>query len=156
MSSALTRKARRTVSISLLLIILILRLCHTMLESKLRPAHACRWRMILMSRNKKWQHSKYWFRDKLLKTDVFGEIISRDRYLILLKMLHSIDNNQKSSDCLQKISSILSRLEKSFRNSFYSFQNLCQDQNLLLFKHRLSFKQYIRTKEADLALKRTY
>jgi len=108
---------------------------------------------LLMSRNKKLRLSEYWSRDKLLKTDIFSEIMRRDRYLILLKMLHFVDNAQQSSDRLQKISSISSRLQKSFENSFYPFQNLCIDESLLLFKGRLSFKQYIPAKRSRFGIK---
>ena len=111
---------------------------------------------LLMSRNKKLRLSEYWSRDKLLKTDIFSEIMRRDRYLILLKMLHFVDNTQQSSDRLQKISSISSRLQKSFKNSFYPFQNLCTDESLLLFKGRLSFKQYIPAKRSRFGIKTYY
>lgn len=38
----------------------------------------------LMTRNKKLSLAEYWSRDKLLRSDIFGEIMSRDRYLLLL------------------------------------------------------------------------
>ena len=47
---------------------------------------------LLMSSTKKLRLNEYWSRDKLLKTDIFSEIMRRDRYLILLKMLHFVDN----------------------------------------------------------------
>jgi len=42
---------------------------------------------ILMSRNKKLSHSEYWANDELLRTRIFGEIMSRDQFLYLLKIL---------------------------------------------------------------------
>ncbi|XP_035739245.1 piggyBac transposable element-derived protein 4-like [Vespa mandarinia] len=108
---------------------------------------------LLMLRNKKLRLSEYWSRDKLLQTDIFSEIMCRDRYLVLLKMLHFVENNLKSSDRLQKISSVSSRLKKSFKNSFHPFQNLCIDESLLLYKGRLSFKQYIPAKRSRFDIK---
>lgn len=47
---------------------------------------------LLMSRNKKLSYCEYWS-NKLLKSKVFGEIMSRDRFLYLLKILHFNTNN---------------------------------------------------------------
>ena len=88
--------------------------------------------ILLMTRNKKLGLSEHWSRDKLLKTDIFREIMYRDRYLVLLKMLHFEDNNKSSSDRLQKNSRIPSRLQKLSKNSFYPFQNLRIEESLLL------------------------
>ncbi|XP_063974309.1 LOW QUALITY PROTEIN: piggyBac transposable element-derived protein 4-like [Diachasmimorpha longicaudata] len=77
----------------------------------------------------------------------------RDRYLVLLKMLHFEDDNQNSSDRMKKIITVSSRLQKSFKNSFYPFQNLCIDESFLLYKGRLSFKQYIPAKRSRFGIK---
>jgi len=47
------------------------------------------------------------------------------------------------ADKLYKIREIYNMLRQSFKNAFYSFQDLCIDENLLLYKGGLSFKQYI-------------
>nr|XP_046473271.1 piggyBac transposable element-derived protein 4-like [Neodiprion pinetum] len=107
---------------------------------------------LLMSRNKKLALREYWSKDKLLKSDIFSEIMCRDRYLVLLKMLHFSDDNQNSCDRLQKISSVSSRLQKSFKDLFYPFQNLCIHESLLLYKGKLSFKQYIPTKRSRFGI----
>ncbi|XP_015185818.1 PREDICTED: piggyBac transposable element-derived protein 4-like [Polistes dominula] len=103
---------------------------------------------LLMSRNKKLRLSEYWSRDRLLKSDTFTDIMSRYRYLTILQKLHFVNHNEKSSDRLHKISSVYNKLQKSFKDSFSPFQNLCIDESLLLFKGRLSFKQYISSKRS--------
>ncbi|KAL6417032.1 hypothetical protein ACFW04_014740 [Cataglyphis niger] len=108
---------------------------------------------LLMSRNKKLRLSEYWSRDKLLKSDIFTDIMSRDRYLTILQKLHFVNHNEKSSDRLHKISSVCNKLQKSFKDSFSPFQNLCIDESLLLFKGRLSFKQYIPSKRSRFGIK---
>lgn len=40
---------------------------------------------LLMSRLKKNSYSEYWSRNRLIKTDTFSSIMSRDRYLNILK-----------------------------------------------------------------------
>jgi len=48
-----------------------------------------------------------------------------------------------NADRLYKIRKIYNMLRQSFKNAFYSFQDLCIDESLLLYKGGLSFKQYI-------------
>ena len=46
--------------------------------------------------------SMYWFKDTLILTSVFGQLISRDRFLFLLRFLHcaaNINYNLQDSDC---------------------------------------------------------
>ena len=42
---------------------------------------------LLMTRNKKLSLAEYWSKDKLLRSDIFGELMTRDRYFKLLQML---------------------------------------------------------------------
>lgn len=37
-------------------------------------------------------------------------------------------------------------LRQGFKNAFYSFENLCIDESLLLYKDKLYLKQYISSK----------
>ena len=97
---------------------------------------------LLMSRNKKLSHYEYWSHDELLRSNIFGQIMSRDRFLYLLKMLHFNTNDMNvDSDRIYKIREICDMLRQSFRDTFYPFQDLCIDESLLLYKGRLSFKQ---------------
>lgn len=62
---------------------------------------------MLMSRNKKLSHSEYWANDELLRSRIFGEIMSRDRFLYLLKILHfNTNDTQANVDRLYKIREI--------------------------------------------------
>jgi len=107
-----------------------------------------------MSRNKKLSHSEYWANDELLRTRIFGEIISRDRFLYLLKILHFNTNDmQANGDRLHKIWKVCDKLRESFRNALHPFQDLCIDESLLLYKGRLSFKQYIPSKRNRFRIK---
>lgn len=109
---------------------------------------------MLMSRNKKLSHFEYWSNDKLLRNRIFGEIMSRDRFLYLLKILHFNTNDvQANGDRLYKIREICDMLRGSFQNALYPFQHLCVDESLLLYKGRLSFKQYIPSKRNRFGIK---
>lgn len=58
---------------------------------------------LLMTRNKKLSLAEYWSKDKLLCSDIFGEIMTRDRYFKLLQMLHFTDDVDQTNDRLYKI-----------------------------------------------------
>lgn len=50
---------------------------------------------ILMARNKKLQICEYWSTNDLLRQDIFGKCMSRDRYLLILRCIHFCDNTQQ-------------------------------------------------------------
>ncbi|KAG5867349.1 hypothetical protein JTB14_038395 [Gonioctena quinquepunctata] len=109
---------------------------------------------LLMPLTKKQRINDYWSTDSFLLTPAFGQIMPRDRYLLLLKMLHFGDNdNPNQNDKLFKIRLILDHLRQCFTNSFEPFQNVCIDESLMLFKGRISFKQYIPSKRHRFGIK---
>ncbi|KAG8238671.1 hypothetical protein J437_LFUL018385 [Ladona fulva] len=101
---------------------------------------------MLMPRARKLALHEYWSREALVKTPIFGEFMSRDRYLTILRMLHFSDNIPNSGDRLHKIRPVVDYLRATFRHTLVPFQNLCIDESLMLFKGRLFFKQYIPSK----------
>lgn len=108
---------------------------------------------LLMSRVKKLHYSEYWTKDKFLRTDIFGRIINRDRYVFLLRMLYFSEITTTTFDKLVKIREFCNKLRLSFQNNFNPFCNICIDESLLLYKGRLSFKQYIPSKRNRFGIK---
>ncbi|KAG8238845.1 hypothetical protein J437_LFUL018294, partial [Ladona fulva] len=109
---------------------------------------------LLMPRTKKLSLNDYWSRDVLIRTPIFGELMSRDRYLMILRMLHFSNNNVPSDgDRLHKIRPVVDPLRRAFKNTLVPFQNLCIDESLMLFKGRLFFKQYIPSKRNKFGIK---
>jgi len=109
--------------------------------------------LFVMTRNKKLSLVEYWSVDKLLRSDVFGEIMARDRYFKLLAMLHFNHDLTSTNDQLHKIRNVVDMLRKAFSKLFYPYQQLCIDESLLLYKGRLSFKQYIPSKRSRFGIK---
>jgi len=102
---------------------------------------------MLMARNKKLDISEYWSTDPLLYSPIFGKIMSRNRFQLLLRYIHFCNNkNQVTNDRLFKIDMVLQDIKNNFRSAMVPFQNLVIDESLVLWKGRLSFKQFIRTK----------
>lgn len=65
----------------------------------------------LMTKNKRLSLAEHWSKEKLLRSDIFGKVISRDYYLLLLQMLYFIDNHVSNFDCLHKICKIIDELQ---------------------------------------------
>lgn len=108
----------------------------------------------LIARNPKLSLSDCWSRDCLLNTPIFSDTISRDRYLLLLRLLHFCDNEQQEpGDRLFKLDAVLSELRMCFRENFIPFRNLCIDETMIPFKGRLSFRQFVKGKKHKFGVK---
>ncbi|XP_025195976.1 piggyBac transposable element-derived protein 4-like, partial [Melanaphis sacchari] len=109
---------------------------------------------MLMVRNKKLEIADYWSTDPLLNSPIFGKTMSRNRFQLLLRYIHFCNNNnQIKNDCLFKIDMVLQDIKNNFRSAMVPFQNLVIDESLVLWKGRLSFKQFIRTKRHRFGVK---
>uniref|UniRef100_A0A2H8TWM1 PiggyBac transposable element-derived protein 4 n=1 Tax=Melanaphis sacchari TaxID=742174 RepID=A0A2H8TWM1_9HEMI len=109
---------------------------------------------ILMSRNKKLDIKDYWSTDPLLSSPIFRQITSRNKYLLLLQMLHFCNNdNQEKRNRLFKLDIILDEIHTNFKAGMVPFQNIVIDESLVLWKDRLSFKQFIKTKRHRFGIK---
>lgn len=80
--------------------------------------------------------------------------MSRDRYFLLLRMLHFSNNDEKiPRDRLSKIQIPFQEITKNVKDAMIPFENLEIDESLVLWKGRLSFKQFIKTKRHWFGIK---
>ncbi|KAL4125856.1 hypothetical protein QTP88_010096 [Uroleucon formosanum] len=109
---------------------------------------------MLMARNKKLEIQDYWSMDPLSHQPIFGKYMSRNRYQIILQMLHFSQNeDQVPRDRLAKVRMPLKEITKNFKEAMVPFENLAIDESLVLWKGRLSFKQFIKTKRHRFGIK---
>lgn len=109
---------------------------------------------MLMGAVKKGRIKDYWSTDHLIATPIFGEIMSRDRFLAIMKALHFNDNeNQPDGDRLYKIRPVVSNLNRKFQSCINPYQNLCIDESVMPWKGRLVFKQYLPKKRHRFGVK---
>lgn len=83
---------------------------------------------------------------------IFPATMSCRRYEQILRNL-CCSGDEKSNDRLQKILPLLNALLKNFQDACYPNEVLSLDESLLLFRGRLSFRQYIKGKAAKYGIK---
>ena len=98
----------------------------------------------------------YWSTDIYYSTPAFSKIMKRDRFYLILKFLH-FNNNEtvdpENPDWLHKVRPLIELLRERFRKVYSPGKNLSVDESLVLYKGRLKFKQYIKTKRARFGIK---
>ena len=100
----------------------------------------------------------YWSSDPLLKMPIFNTVMTRNRFQIILSFLHFANNanydaNDPKRDKLFKIRPIMDCLISKFKSVYMPGEHISIDEELLLWKGRLSFKQYIANKRSRFGIK---
>ncbi|XP_022904015.2 piggyBac transposable element-derived protein 4-like [Onthophagus taurus] len=110
--------------------------------------------LLLAARHRKNKLVENWSTDELLHTPIFGKVMSRNRFQMILRMLHFADNaEQIQGDSFHKLRRVFEKIKTSFAHNFSPFQNFVIDESLVLFKGRLLFKQFIKTKRHRFGIK---
>lgn len=87
---------------------------------------------------------------------IFPATMSGRRFQILLRTFSChmpITKADKEADKLARIKPLLQLLLKSFNDAYVPFKQLSLDESLLLWRGRLSFRQYIKNKAAKYGIK---
>ena len=113
---------------------------------------------LLMGIVKKPELSDYWSTNALLKGSVFNSVMPRNRYQTILRFLHFADNSQfdpndPERDRLYKVRPLVDHLVSKFKSTYIPEKEISVDEELLLWKGRLVFKQYIPLKRARFRIK---
>lgn len=99
----------------------------------------------------------YWTKDRLLSTPVFSNLMSRDRFTILLRFLHFNDNNQLPNGALERrkymVSPITDLLNQRFKELYVPEKHISLDESLLKWLGNLSWKIFIPAKRARFGMK---
>lgn len=110
--------------------------------------------VLLMALVRKNTVKEYWSRDPMFFTPFFHTLFSQDRFLLILRSLHITDPNSIiPRDPLGKIRPVISSLTNSFKQVFTPYRKLCIDESLMLWKGRLSFRQFIPSKRSRFGIK---
>ncbi|KAG0418926.1 hypothetical protein HPB47_004500, partial [Ixodes persulcatus] len=101
----------------------------------------------------------YWSKRRVIETPVFGEVMSKSRFILLMKFLHFANNEDDAGEVgqarqkLRKIWPVLSLMKDRFKASYMPEENISIDESLMLYKGRLSWKQFLPLKRSRFGVK---
>jgi len=109
---------------------------------------------LLMGIDRKPGIPDYWSNSPLFYNSTFPNTMSRNRYQIIHKFLHFADNAKiDNQDRLYKIRPIFEYLVDRFQQCYIPEKEISIDEQLMLHKGNLNFKQYIPNKRAKFGIK---
>ena len=132
-----------------------------------RHARAASWKPVTIPEMKKFlaiyflsgivrksQVEQYWSTDSYSQTPGFGSIMSRDHFLAILQFLHFANNETaQAGDRLAMLRPLTDMLTGIFQDLYVPCQCVSIDEELILYKGRLLFKQYIPSKRSRFGVK---
>ena len=95
----------------------------------------------------------YWSRDSLYSFPVFSKVMSRNKFQLMIRFWHFVDNEKVSCGRLNKIKPILDHLNSTMDEIYYPGKNLSIDESMMLWRGRLVFRQYIKNKRHKYGVK---
>lgn len=95
----------------------------------------------------------YWSTNKLYNVNFWRSHMSRNRFQLLLRYFHLVDNSIPSEDRLYKVRPILNHFNNIMRENYVPDKNICIDESMMLWRGRLFFRQYIKNKKHKYGIK---
>lgn len=96
----------------------------------------------------------YWSQNGMYYHPIFGKTMSRTRFELILRFLCFYDaDTDPTNSKLHKIDQILTHLLANFRSAFSPGCDLALDEAMVLWRGRLSFRQYIKNKRHKYGIK---
>ena len=100
----------------------------------------------------------YWSKTEVLETPIFAKLMSMRRYCEIQQFLHFSDNetydaNTHPQPKLNKIWPVLDIITKKCSSLYIPERDVTIDKSLMLYKGRLSWKQYLPLKRARFGIK---
>jgi len=99
----------------------------------------------------------YFSKSRVISTTGFADIISRERFELICKVLHFIDNESiptyQGPPRLFKIYPVICHLNIKFQTLYLPNQNIAIDESLTLWKGRLSIRHFLPLKASKFGIK---
>lgn len=108
--------------------------------------------LMVMGINKLPNLHLYWSKKKCYRNEYIVNLMTRDRFLLLLKFWHFSDNFD-NGDKLYKIRNVLDILSNSFTEILRPGRFMVIDETMIAWKGRLKFRQYIKNKAHKYGIK---
>ena len=87
----------------------------------------------------------YWSTDRMIETPIYGKVMSRNRFEIILSYLHFNDSEKRSPMCddrLYKVRPIIDHFVAKFREMYNPHENISIDEGMLSWRGQLGFRVY--------------
>lgn len=98
--------------------------------------------------------SDYWSRDEIIGHPFPRTIMSRNRFELLLQMVHfSQQDEANKSNRLHRVSKLIDKLNENFKKHYIPGEDLCIDESVVPFRGRLIFRQYNKQKRHKYGIK---
>lgn len=102
--------------------------------------------------------SMYWSTEPMYNFQFVGKIMSRDKFLRILRFLHFSDEdndkiNGKDIDATYKIQPVIDMLLPRFQSAYRPGRNIVVNESVIPWKDRLPFEECISNKRATFGLK---
>ena len=109
---------------------------------------------LIMGVVEKPEYHMYWKRQHTFATPIFSQLMRRDRFEQLRKMVHFSDpENEDPMDSLRKLRFFLEYFIARYKENYIPEEHLATDEYLSLWKGRLGFRIYIPTKRERYGFK---
>lgn len=95
----------------------------------------------------------YWKTNFLFNIPVFSACLSRNRFLLILRALHLTTNETEEQSRLAKILPLIDFFNTRMTEIYYPSRELSIDESIVLWRGRLSFRQYIPGKRHKYGIK---
>lgn len=105
------------------------------------------------------RYESYWHgrsKNFITRTDGFGEVMTRDRFLALWSFLHLLDETDPSidkQDRIYQVRPMMNLLLPKFRHYYRPSQYLSLDEGMIPATNRLGIKQYVKSKPIKWGIK---
>lgn len=96
----------------------------------------------------------YWSTSPLYEHPIFSKTMARNRFQTILQCLCFYDaDTDSTAHRLHKIDNVLNHILQNFQKVFSPGRNLSLDEAMILWRGRLSFRQYIKNKRHKFGIK---
>ncbi|XP_065658423.1 piggyBac transposable element-derived protein 4-like [Hydra vulgaris] len=95
----------------------------------------------------------YWSKNSLYRVPLFSRIMPRNKFQLMLRFWHFVNNEDSGSRRLCKIIELLDHLNNTMDNIYCPNKNILVDESMMPWKGRLVFRQYVKNKRHRYGIK---
>lgn len=96
----------------------------------------------------------YWSREPMYKNEFASTSMSRNRFELLLRMVHYADNEDNTqNNRLHKVQSLVVKVVHNFQTVLGPGEMVCIDESLIPFRGRVIMRQYLKGKRHKYGIK---